>query len=212
MPLKNLQDLYVDELKDLYNAEQQILKALPKMAKAASSNELKNAFNEHLEQTREQVRRLDQIFEELGKAPRGKKCLGMQGIIEEGSEILKEKADPSVKDASLISAAQRVEHYEMAGYGTVRTFAQMLGYDDQAQVLQQTLNEEGDTDHKLTQLAENVINPEAEHGEAAGQPMGRTMSGKSTSSRTGTGKGRGGQGNMGEGEVHEEEEFEEEEM
>ncbi len=160
--MRNLQDLYVDELKDLYNAEQQILKALPKMAKAASSPELKDAFNQHLEQTREQVNRLDRIFRELGKTPRGKKCVGMQGIIEEGQEMLKEKAEPSVKDAGLISAAQRVEHYEMAGYGTVRTFANMLGYNDQAQALQTTLNEEGDTDHKLTQLAESMVNPEAE--------------------------------------------------
>jgi ferritin-like metal-binding protein YciE len=162
MPLHTLQDLYVDELKDLYSAEQQILKALPKMAKAASNPELKNAFNLHLQQTEEQVRRLDHIFSELGKNPRGKKCMGMAGLIEEGQEILKEKADPAVKDAGLISAAQRVEHYEMAGYGTVRTFAQMLGFDDAAEALQQTLDEEGDTDHKLTQLAENIINPEAE--------------------------------------------------
>ncbi len=162
MPLRTLQDLYVDELKDLYSAEQQIIKALPKMAKAASNPELKNAFNRHLDQTMEQVRRLDQIFGELGKNPRGRKCIGMAGLIEEGQEVLKEKADPAVKDAGLISAAQRVEHYEMAGYGTVRTFAQMLGYDDAAEALQQTLDEEGDTDHKLTQLAENIINPEAE--------------------------------------------------
>src|SRR5512141_2990303 len=119
MPLHSLQDLYVDELKDLYSAEQQLLKALPKMAKAASSPELKDAFSQHLEQTRHQVERLDRIFEELGKNPRGKKCIGMHGLIEEGNELLKEKADPAVKDAGLISAAQRVEHYEMAGYGSV---------------------------------------------------------------------------------------------
>ncbi len=162
MPLQSLQDLYIDELKDLYSAEQQIVKALPKMAKAASAPELKDAFNRHLEQTRHQVERLDQIFQELGKNPRGKKCIGMQGLIEEGNEILKEKAEPAVKDAGLISAAQRVEHYEMAGYGAVRTYAQMLGFDDAAQALQRTLDEEGDTDHKLTQLAESMINPEAE--------------------------------------------------
>lgn len=160
--MKSLQDLYVDELKDLYNAEQQLLKALPKMAKAASNPELRNAFNEHLEVTREQVRRLEQIFQDMGKAPRGKKCVGMTGIIEEGNELMREKAEPAVKDAGLISAAQRVEHYEMAGYGTVRTFAQMLGFDDAAKSLQQTLDEEGDADHKLTQLAESMINPEAE--------------------------------------------------
>ena len=164
MPLNNLQDLYIDELKDLYSAEHQLLKALPKMAKAASSPELKNAFNTHLQQTRRQVERLDRIFRNLGKTPRGKKCIGMQGLIEEGSELLKEKAEPAVKDAGLISAAQRVEHYEMAGYGSVRTYAHMLGFDDAARALQETLDEEGDTDHKLTQLAETMINPEAEEG------------------------------------------------
>ncbi len=205
MPLKNLQDLYVDELKDLYNAEQQILKALPKLAKAASSGELKNAFNHHLEQTREQVKRLDHIFEELGKAPRGKKCVGMQGIIAEGSELVKGKGEPSVKDAGLISAAQRVEHYEMASYGTVRTFAQMLGYDDQAQALQQTLNEEGDTDHKLTQLAETTINPEAEHGETGGQQKSLRAAGRGSSGNTGTGKGNSDEGTRAERQVHEEE-------
>ncbi len=209
MPLKNLQDLYVDELKDLYNAEQQILKALPKMAKAASSSELKHAFDEHIEQTREQVKRLDRIFQDLGKAPRGKKCMGMRGIIEEGNELLKEKTDASVKDAGLISAAQRVEHYEMAGYGTVRTYAQVLGYNDQAQILQQTLNEEGDTDHILTQLAENTINSQAEHeGMRGSRHMG------SASGKAGAGRGTFDGGTMGtsEGEVYEEEESDEDEM
>ncbi len=126
--------------------------------------------------------------------------------------MLKEKADPPVKDAGLISAAQRVEHYEMAGYGTVRTFAQMLGYNDQAQALQQTLNEEGDTDHKLTQLAESTINPEAEHEGMGGQQMSRSSSGRGSSSKGKTGKGSAGTSNMNEGEVYEEEEFEEEEM
>ncbi len=205
--MRNLQDLYVDELKDLYNAEQQILKALPKMAKAASSPELKDAFNQHLEQTREQVNRLDRIFQELGKTPRGKKCIGMQGIIEEGSELLKEKADPAVKDAGLISAAQRVEHYEMAGYGTVRTFANMLGYNDQAQALQTTLNEEGDTDHKLTQLAETMVNPEAEQERTPG--MSQQMGGTSHRSRGNSGKTH--TDDDGD-EVYEEEIIEEEEM
>ena len=163
MAMQSLQDLYVDELKDLYSAEHQILKALPKMAKAATAPELKNAFNRHLEQTRQQVERLERIFKDMGKTPRGKKCIGMEGLIEEGNEMVKEKADPAVKDAGLISAAQRVEHYEMAGYGTVRTYAQLLGFSDAAQALQQTLNEEGDTDHKLTELAESMINPAAEH-------------------------------------------------
>ena len=174
MPLQTLQDLYVSELKDLYNAEQQLLKALPKMAKGASSAELKDAFNQHLQQTEHQVERLDRIFKNLGKTPRGKKCLGMQGLIEEGNELLKEKADPSVKDAGLISAAQRVEHYEMAGYGTVRTFDLTLGFDDAAQALQETLDEEGNTDHKLTQLAESMINERAE-GKSDGGTMGEEM-------------------------------------
>lgn len=161
MALKSLQDLYVDELKDLYSAEQQILKALPKMEKAATSSELKDAFRHHMDQTQEQVKRLDRIFVELDASPRGKKCLGMQGLIEESKEFLGERADPSVRDAGLISEAQRVEHYEMAGYGSVRTYAKMLGYQDAAKALQQTLNEEGETDHALTRLAESLINPEA---------------------------------------------------
>lgn len=164
MALNNLQDLYVDELKDLYSAEQQLLKALPKMAKAAFAPELKDAFDKHLEQTRHQVERLEQIFTKLGHTPRGKKCVGMQGLIEEGSELLKEKAEPAVKDAGLIAAAQRLEHYEMAGYGSVRTYAEMLGFQDAARALQQTLDEEGDADHKLTQLAEGMINARAEQG------------------------------------------------
>ncbi len=210
MPLRNLQDLYVDELKELYNAEQQNLKALPKMAKAASSAELKNAFNEHFEQTREQVRRLDRIFQELGKAPRGRQCAGMQGIIEEGTDRLKEKAAPSIKDAGLISAAQRVEHYEMAGYGTVRTFAQLLGFDDQAQALQQTLNEEGATDRKLTQLAERLINPKAGHIDQGVLSMSGNTMGRGSSSRGRAHKGKTGRSNNEEGLSHEEEGSEEE--
>lgn len=163
MALRNLQDLYVDELKDLYSAEKQILKTLPKMAKAAAYPELKDAFNEHLEQTRHQVKRMENILGELGITPRGKTCIGMKGILKEGSELLKEKADPAVKDAGLIAMAQRVEHYEMAGYGTARTFAQMLGFNDAAHALQETLNEEGNADHKLTRLAESQVNPQAEH-------------------------------------------------
>jgi len=161
MALGNLQDLYLDELKDLYSAEHQILKALPKMAKAATAPQLKEAFNHHLQETQKQVERLDQIFQDLGKSARGKKCIGMEGLLEEGSEILKERGESSVKDAGLISAAQRVEHYEMAAYGTVRTYAQILGYAEQARALQETLNEEGETDHKLTELAQNSINTKA---------------------------------------------------
>jgi ferritin-like metal-binding protein YciE len=155
-----LEELLHDELKDLYNAENQIIKALPRMAKAASSPELKRAFERHLEETRRQVERLDQIGEELGIKLTGKKCAGMEGLIAEGKEI-GEIDDENALDAGLIGAAQKVEHYEIAGYGTARTHAEMLGYRRIAKLLQQTLNEEGVTDKKLTQLAESIINVEA---------------------------------------------------
>jgi ferritin-like metal-binding protein YciE len=166
MKLKSLQDLYVSELKDLYSAENQLLKALPKMAKAASAPELKKAFATHLEETRGQVERLETIFEELEASPKGKKCKAMEGLVEEGSEMIEEDAEPAVKDAGLIAAAQKVEHYEMAGYGTVRTFAELLGYDKAAKLLQETLDEEAATDEKLTELANSVINVEAESVES----------------------------------------------
>lgn len=164
MKLTNLEDLFVDELKDLYSAENQILKALPKMVKAASHPELQQAFQQHLEQTREHVARLEKIFDKLDASPRGKKCKAMEGLIEEGKEIMDEDAEPSVLDAALIGAAQRVEHYEIAGYGCVRTYARLLGDEQSANLLQQTLDEEGETDKKLTQLAESVINVHAEAG------------------------------------------------
>jgi ferritin-like metal-binding protein YciE len=161
MKLNSLHDLYVDELKDLYNAESQILKALPKMVKAASSPDLAQAFQNHLEETEGQVGRLDRIFKKLDVSPKGKKCKAMEGLLEEGKEVIEQDADPIVRDAALIAAAQRVEHYEMAGYGCVRTFAQLLGYDDASDLLQETLDEEGAADKKLTELAESVINVEA---------------------------------------------------
>jgi ferritin-like metal-binding protein YciE len=161
MKLESLHDLFVDELKDLYNAENQLVKALPKMAKAASSDELRSAFQEHLEQTKEHVNRLEKVFKELNCNPKGKKCRAMEGLIEEGSERLDGDADGAVKDAALIAAAQRVEHYEIAGYGCVRTYAEQLGHSEAANLLQQTLDEEGATDKKLTQLAEGIINQEA---------------------------------------------------
>jgi len=154
MKLASLQDLYVEELKDLYSAENQILKALPKMAKAAESQELRSAFEEHEHQTREQVRRLEQIFDKLDTDAKGKVCKGMQGLLAEGDEFIGEKPEPQVMDAGLISLAQRVEHYEIAGYGSVRTYAQQLGLQEQMSLLQQTLDEEGQTDKKLTALAE----------------------------------------------------------
>jgi ferritin-like metal-binding protein YciE len=161
MKIETLHDLYVDELKDLYNAEHQILKAVPKMAKAASAPELAKALTDHLEQTKRQVDRLEKIFKKLDVSPKGKMCKAMQGLLEEGKEVIEEDADPSVMDAAIIAAAQRVEHYEMAGYGCVRTFAHLLGYDQAVDLLQETLDEEGAADKKLTKLAETVINVEA---------------------------------------------------
>ena len=157
---EGLRELYIDELKDLYNAESQLLKALPKMAKAASSGELRQGFEEHLEQTKGQLQRLEQIFQKLGESPKGKKCRGMEGLIEEGSEVMEQDFDGAVKDAALIGAAQRVEHYEIAGYGTVRSIAETLGEDDHVSLLEETLEEEKETDEKLTHLAEQ-INKEA---------------------------------------------------
>ena len=164
MEMQTLRDLYIDELKDLWSAEKMLVKALPKMAKAATHPELAKAFMTHLRQTEQQVKRLEQIFNDLGESPRGKKCIGMEGLIEEGQELLKEKPDPDVLDAGLISKAQHVEHYEIAGYGTVRTFAQVLGDQEACRLLQQTLDEEGETDKKLTRLAEQGINREAAAG------------------------------------------------
>ncbi len=161
MDINSLQDLYLAELQDLYDAENRIIKALPKMAEAASSPDLRRAFQEHLEQTRRQSDRLERIFSMLNESPKGKKCKGMDGILDEGKEMMDLDAPPAVCDAALISAAQRVEHYEIAAYGTVRTFARRLGYEDQAQLLQETLQEEGETDKKLTSLAESYINEDA---------------------------------------------------
>lgn len=161
MKIDSLRDLYVEQLKDLYSAETQILKALPKMADRASHPELKAAFQEHEEVTREQVRRLEQVFDDLGERPTGHHCKGMEGLLKEGEEILKMQADPNVCDAGLITSAQRVEHYEIAGYGTVRSFALQLGLDDQAEILQRTLDEEGSTDKRLNGIAERVVNPDA---------------------------------------------------
>jgi len=161
MKMASLHDLYVNELKDLYSAENQLLKALPKMAKAASSEELSQAFEDHLEETEGQVERLEKIFKELGVSPKGKKCKAMEGLIEEGKEILEEDAEPSVRDAALIAAAQRVEQYELAGYGCVRTFARALGFEKAADLLLEPLDEEGAADHKLPDIAESVVNAEA---------------------------------------------------
>lgn len=165
MALRTLEDLFVKELKDLYSAEKQILKALPKMAKAASSEKLREGFEEHREQTEGHVERLEKIFDSLGKPSRGVKCAAMEGILEEGKELLEEEADEAVLDAALIAAAQRVEHYEIAAYGTVRTLARMLGNSEAEELLQQTLDEEKQTDEKLTELAESEVNVAAQGGE-----------------------------------------------
>jgi ferritin-like metal-binding protein YciE len=154
-------ELFVDQLQDLYDAEQRLTKALPKMAEAAHSPALKAAFQEHFRQTQGHGSRPEQVFKMLGKGAQSKTCQAMKGRIDEGEEAVSAKGDPDVKDAALIAAAQRVEHYEIAGYGTVRTFAQRLGRQDAARILQQTLDEEGATDKKLTALAEQSINPKA---------------------------------------------------
>lgn len=155
--LSSLHDLFVHELQDLYSAEQQLISALPKMARAASTPDLEIAFSHHLEQTRTHITRLEEIFGQLGIRSDGKTCQAMEGLISEGEDIINAMGNNDVKDAALISAAQRVEHYEIAGYGTARTFAEKLGYEDAADLLQDTLDEEGDTNKKLTKLAEGTL-------------------------------------------------------
>lgn len=170
-----LKELYIDELRDLYSAENQLTKALPKMAKAAGSADLRAGFEEHLEQTKGHVRRLEQIFKGLSEKPTGKKCKGMEGLVEEGKEMIEEQEGDTL-DAGLISAAQRVEHYEIACYGCVRTYAKLLGEDEAANLLEQTLKEEKETDQKLTKLAEKInVEAEAEEGdEEADEARGKS--------------------------------------
>lgn len=164
MKLMTLKDLFHHELKDLYSAESQIEKALPKMIDAATDRELQTALSDHLKVTREQKKRIEKISEDLDFSPRGHKCRGMEGLIEEGSDLLKKNSDEidaNVRDAGIIAAAQRIEHYEMAGYGTARTFAEKLGLHDVADVLQKTLDEEGEADRLLSRIAERSLNFEA---------------------------------------------------
>jgi ferritin-like metal-binding protein YciE len=163
---EGLRELYIEELKDLYNAENQLVKALPKMAKAASSDELRQGFEEHLEQTKGHVQRLEKIFQALGESPKGKKCKAMEGLVEEGSEVMEEDFEGALMDAAIIGAAQRVEHYEIAAYGTVCAFAEELGEAEQNSLLNETLQEEKETDEKLTQLAQE-INAQANEGAEA---------------------------------------------
>jgi ferritin-like metal-binding protein YciE len=157
MNLNSMNSLFMDELRDLYSAENQLLIALPQMAAAANSSTLKTAFQQHLEETRTHVQRLTEIFTELGATPSGESCKAMEGLIAEGNQVIQSAGDPDVKDAALIGAAQRVEHYEMAGYGLVRTFAKELGYETAAKTLQKTLDEEGSADKKLTGIAEGGL-------------------------------------------------------
>lgn len=161
MARESLEKLYVDELKDLWSAEQMIIKALPDMIEKASHPGLKRALQDHLQVTRGQVDRLQRIFDQLNLSPGGEKCDGMEGILKEGQKVVKEWHDSDVLDAAIISAAQRVEHYEMAGYGCVRTWASLLGLPEQSELLQQTLNEEGEADHRLTAIAEEAVNVDA---------------------------------------------------
>jgi ferritin-like metal-binding protein YciE len=159
----SLDELLVQQLEDLYDAEHRITKALPKMAKAAGNAQLKSAFEQHLTETKGQINRLDRVFKQLGKSPQRESCEAMKGLITEGEEMVDAKGDAAVKDAALIAAAQRVEHYEMAGYGTARSLAQQIGRSDVANLLQETLDEEGATDKKLTQIAESLVNVQAAH-------------------------------------------------
>jgi ferritin-like metal-binding protein YciE len=163
MKLNNLNDLFVHELKDIYNAEKQITKALPKMMKEASNPQLKKAFEMHLGETEKQIERLEQVFESIGMKPSGDKCKAMEGIIKEAQDMMSENADPDVMDAALIASAQRVEHYEIAGYGTLCTYAKQLGHKEALQLLHTTLEEEKATDLKLTDIAESKVNVKAEH-------------------------------------------------
>ena len=161
MKVESIEDLFLDELKDLYSAEKQITKALPKLVKAASTQELSAAFDSHLQETKGHVERLEEIFEKLGKKGTGKTCEGMKGVLEEGSEVVQEIEKGPIRDAGLIAAAQRVEHYEIAGYGSVRAFAELLGKQDIVELLEETLNEEKAADEKLTKISETV-NQEAQ--------------------------------------------------
>jgi ferritin-like metal-binding protein YciE len=184
MAMRSLEDLFIDELKDIYDAEKRITKALPKMARAASDEKLASGFRSHLEQTQEQISRLDRIFENLDVTPGRKTCDAMVGLLEEGEHMMEQDADPSVKDAGLIAAAQKVEHYEIATYGCLRDWAELLGQDEAVRLLQQTLNEEAETDKKLTQIAQN-LNIEA--AEAEGEEEEETVA-SSRSRGTGNSK------------------------
>src|SRR5215469_312404 len=193
MQEKSLQELYVEQLRDLYNAENQLVKALPKMAKAAQSEALRQGFEQHLEQTKGHVDRLEQIFSAMDESPKGRKCAGMEGLVREGEEVIKEESSSEALDAGLIASAQRVEHYEIAAYGTVRSFAELLGLNEAVNLLRHTLEEEKETDEKLTELSKevnaqamNAASAEAQpgEGEETSHPSGRSKrTGKARSAR-----------------------------
>lgn len=189
MATKSLKELYVEQLQDLYSAEQQIIKALPKMIDAAQSEELRSGLTEHLEVTKTHASRIETICQELDENPSNEKCKGMEGVLREGSDLVKEVTNPEVRDAAIIAAAQRVEHYEMAGYGTARTYATLLGYDEAANSLEQTLEEEKEADQTLSGLAEQ-INVEA-LDEGKGKTARTPESQHGTAKRPGTKPARG---------------------
>lgn len=176
MASENLKTLFIEELRDLYDSEHQLVKALPKMAEAAESEELRSGFEEHLEQTKNHVRRIEQIMESIGASPKGKKCKGMQGIVAEGGEVIHEGYQGALADSALISAAQRVEHYEIAAYGCVRNYAELLGETEAVSLLSQTLDEEKATDRKLTTLAEEINREALNRGGHEEQPKRRAKS------------------------------------
>ena len=161
MSVKSLKDLFIDELEDMYNAENQLTKALPTMAEKSTSDQLKKAFKSHLEETKNQIKRLDQVFQDLEMQPKGKKCEAMEGLVKEAKTLMDEVSDKQVRDAALISAAQKVEHYEIGSYGTLRNFAVALGYDESVKLIQQNLEEESAADEKLSEIAESEVNAEA---------------------------------------------------
>ena len=198
MAAENLHELFIEELKDIYDAEKQLTKALPKMAKACDSPDLRTAFEEHLEITRMQVERLEEVFKSLGIAARGKTCEGMKGLIEEGQKHMQELEQGATLDAALIASAQKVEHYEIATYGTLATFADIMGHQDAKDLLGQTLDEEKEADEKLTQVA-GQINFEAETEEGEGEDEEQEEGTMVSASRAGSASGRGGSSSGGRG-------------
>ena len=183
MAEKNLKSVFVDELRDIYNAEQQLIKALPKMAKAATSKQLRSGFEEHLEQTKEHAARIEKIFSGMGEPVKGKKCKGMEGIASEGGEVMSEDYEGAVMDAALISTAQRVEHYEMAAYGAVHAYAELMGESEAASLLEQTLEEEKETDQKLTDLSRQINSEAYQGGEGAGEMRPKQRAAKAGTNR-----------------------------